>query len=360
MENKIEIVVPILELYESVEDDLRKIGIRIRLDVYDGMDNCIYANKNALKLCLTSILYYFIDKCPELSVLEISLKSYEERIWIIFRSAEEKYRSKRQTPIHNSEMDVIRGYLKTKGIFLREEKLPDEVEIGFENVDWLGGDNVVLEVKNIVYYYKTNKSKNVLNGISYKFEEGKVYAILGASGSGKTTFLSLLAGLDVPVLGTILYEEEDILKGGLNHHRKEHVSLVFQNYNLIDYLTPKENVMLGGNGNPEELLTAVGIQKEDWDRKVLQLSGGQQQRVAIARALASPAKVLLADEPTGNLDEDIGREVTELLQETAHKLGKCVIVVTHSRSMAETADVVIKIEKGKIHEENIREKGEVS
>ena len=211
---------------------------------------------------------------------------------------------------------------------------------------------MVLEVKNIVYYYKTNKSKNVLNGISYKFEEGKVYAILGASGSGKTTFLSLLAGLDVPVLGTILYEEEDILKGGLNHHRKEHVSLVFQNYNLIDYLTPKEN--------PEELLTAVGIQKEDWDRKVLQLSGGQQQRVAIARALASPAKVLLADEPTGNLDEDIGREVTELLQETAHKLGKCVIVVTHSRSMAETADVVIKIEKGKIHEENIREKGEVS
>lgn len=128
MENKIEIVVPILELYESVEDDLRKIGIRIRLDLYDGMDNCIYANKNALKLCLTSILYYFIDKRPELSVLE-------ERIWIIFRSAEEKYRSKRQTPIHNSEMDVIRGYLKTKGIFLREEKLPDEVEIGFENVD---------------------------------------------------------------------------------------------------------------------------------------------------------------------------------------------------------------------------------
>lgn len=102
MENKIEIVVPILELYESVEDDLRKIGIRIRLDLYDGMDNCIYANKNALKLCLTSILYYFIDKRPELSVLEISLKSYEERIWIIFRSAEEKYRSKRQTPIHNS------------------------------------------------------------------------------------------------------------------------------------------------------------------------------------------------------------------------------------------------------------------
>ena len=186
---------------------------------------------------------------------------------------------------------------------------------------------MVLEVKNVVYHYKTNKNKNVLNGISYEFEEGKVYAILGASGSGKTTFLSLLAGLDVPVFGSILYEGEDILKG---------------------------------NGNPEELLAAVGIPKEDWNRRVLQLSGGQQQRVAIARALASPAKVLLADEPTGNLDEDIGREVTEILQETAHKLGKCVIVVTHSRSMAETADVVIKIEKGKIHEESIKEKGEDS
>ncbi len=121
MENKIEIVVPILELYESVEDDLRKIGIRIRLDVYDGMDNCIYANKNALKLCLTSILYYFIDKRPELSVLEISLKSYEERIWIIFRSAEKRNNSEWKMPSRNLEMEVIRGYLKTKYFFERRK-----------------------------------------------------------------------------------------------------------------------------------------------------------------------------------------------------------------------------------------------
>ena len=194
---------------------------------------------------------------------------------------------------------------------------------------------MVLEVKNIVYYYKTNKSKNVLNGISYKFEEGKVYAILGASGSGKTTFLSLLAGLDVPVLGTILDEEEDILKGGLNHHRKKHISLVFQNYNLIDYLTPKENVMLGGNGNPEELLTAVGIQKEDWDRKVLQLSGGQQQRVAIARALASPAKVLLADEPTGNLDPQKSKEIMELLEKINEVENTTIVMVTHDSTIVD-------------------------
>lgn len=135
MENKIEIVVPILELYESVEDDLRKIGIRIRLDLYDGMDNCIYANKNALKLCLTSILYYFIDKRPELSVLEISLKSYEERIWIIFRSAEKRNNSEWKMPSRNLEMEVIRGYFKQKNIFFKENNLLDKVEIGFETVN---------------------------------------------------------------------------------------------------------------------------------------------------------------------------------------------------------------------------------
>lgn len=212
---------------------------------------------------------------------------------------------------------------------------------------------MVLEVKDIVYHYKANKDKNVLNGISYGFEGGTVYAILGTSGSGKTTFLSLLAGLDVPISGSVLYEGQMVLKKGLNAHRKRHVSLVFQNYNLIDYLTPKENVMLGGDKDPEKLLADVGIPKEDWNRKVLQLSGGQQQRVAIARALASPSKVLLADEPTGNLDEETGREVTELLQESAHKLGKCVIVVTHSRDMAQAADIVLKIRKGKIYDEEL-------
>ena len=212
---------------------------------------------------------------------------------------------------------------------------------------------MVLEVKDIVYHYKANKDKNVLNAISYGFDEGTGYAILGTSGSGKTTFLSLLAGLDTPVSGSILYEGQEIQKKGLNFHRRYHVSLVFQNYNLIDYLTPKENVMLGGEGNPEKLLAAVGITKEDWNRRVLQLSGGQQQRVAIARALASPAKVLLADEPTGNLDEETGKEITELLQESAHKLGKCVIVVTHSRDMAEAADVVVKIKNGEIYEEKL-------
>lgn len=135
LENKIEVVIPVLELYESVEDDLQKIGIRIRLDLYDGMDSCIRVNKNALKLCLTNTLYYFIEKCEGLSVLEISLKYYERRIWIILKNAEKQNNAKWEKIIHNLEMEVVRVYFKTKNIFLKEEKLPDKVEIGFETVN---------------------------------------------------------------------------------------------------------------------------------------------------------------------------------------------------------------------------------
>ena len=207
---------------------------------------------------------------------------------------------------------------------------------------------MILEVKNIDYAYKAQKTKKVLNQVSMQFEEGKFYTIVGSSGAGKTTFLSLIAGLDTPICGSILYNGENIQQRGLNYHRKHNVSIVFQNYNLIDYLTTEENVKLGGNKNPEELLSEVNIPREAWKRNVLQLSGGQQQRVAIARALASDAKVLLADEPTGNLDEDTADEIIELLQRTAHELGKCVVVVTHSKKLAEIADEVIQIKNGSI------------
>ncbi len=205
---------------------------------------------------------------------------------------------------------------------------------------------MVLEVKNVNYAYKSQKGKEILKNISMQFEEKKFYTIVGASGAGKTTFLSLLAGLDMPVRGKILYDGEDIQEKGLNYHRKHHVSLVFQNYNLIDYLTTEENVRLGGTKKPQDLLEKVNITREDWKRNVLQLSGGQQQRVAIARALASNAKVLLADEPTGNLDETTAGEIIELLKRTAHELGKCVIVVTHSKYLAAQADEIIMIKDG--------------
>lgn len=206
----------------------------------------------------------------------------------------------------------------------------------------------MLEVKNIYYSYKSKKDKSILNNVSANFKEGVFYSIIGSSGAGKTTLLSLLAGLDKPVKGKVLCNGEDIQKKGLNYHRKHNISLVFQNYNLIDYLTAVENVKLGGDKNPEDLLTEVGIEKEDWKRNVLQLSGGQQQRVAIARALASDAQILLADEPTGNLDETTADEIINLLKKTAHELGKCVIVVTHSRHMAEEADEILEIKNGDI------------
>lgn len=209
---------------------------------------------------------------------------------------------------------------------------------------------MILEAKDVMYSYKSKRDKVVLRNVSAVFEEAVFYAIVGSSGSGKTTFLSLLAGLDTPVSGNIFYDGEDIRKKGLNYHRRHNVSLVFQNYNLIDYLTTEENVKLGGRKNTEKLLQEVSIPREDWERNVLQLSGGQQQRVAIARALASDAKVLLADEPTGNLDEDTANEIIGLIKKTAHELGKCVIVVTHSKQLAMEADVVLEISHGTLQE----------
>ena len=205
---------------------------------------------------------------------------------------------------------------------------------------------MILEANHISYTYRTQKNIPVLHQISAGFQAGRFYSIIGSSGSGKTTFLSLLAGLDTPGEGVIQYDGEDIQKCGLNFHRRHHISLVFQNYNLIDYLTAQENVKLGGTKDPRELLTKVNIPQDAWNRNVLQLSGGQQQRVAIARALASEAKVLLADEPTGNLDETTTGEIIELLKQTAHELGKCVIVVTHSREVAQAADHILKLDHG--------------
>lgn len=206
----------------------------------------------------------------------------------------------------------------------------------------------MLELKNVSYYYKSQRDKVILDGICYQFETGKMYAILGASGSGKTTLLSLLAGLDVPVEGSLKVAGDDISRNRLNVHRKNNISLVFQNYNLIDYLTPVENVKLGGKSDADSILTQMGIDEVQRKRNVMQLSGGQQQRVAIARALASRAPILLADEPTGNLDEDTANEIISIFQGLAHEQEKCVIIVTHSRELAERADIVLTLKKGKL------------
>jgi len=204
---------------------------------------------------------------------------------------------------------------------------------------------MILEARNVSYCYKSQKDKLILKDFSYGFDCGKLYAILGHSGAGKSTLLSLLAGLDSPVQGEILYDGKAVTPNSLAQHRRQHISLVFQSYNLIDYLSPVENVRLGGQGDPQPILESMGIGEEYWNRSVLQLSGGQQQRVAIARALIRDAKVLLADEPTGNLDEATAWEVIEILGNIAHREQKCVIVVTHSRELAAQADETVVLGK---------------
>ena len=205
-----------------------------------------------------------------------------------------------------------------------------------------------LELKNVSYAYE--KGKAVLQNVSGSLETGKMYAILGPSGSGKTTLLSLLGGLDEPTQGGVLFDGEDIAAKGLEHHRRNHISLIFQSYNLIDYMTPVENVRLTAKLDAAPILERLGLKQDEITRNVLKLSGGQQQRVAIARALASDAPVILADEPTGNLDADTAEEITAVLKESAHAFGKCVVVVTHSGEVAKQADVVLEIKRGHLKE----------
>jgi putative ABC transport system ATP-binding protein len=204
----------------------------------------------------------------------------------------------------------------------------------------------IMEIKGVRYSY--DNKRNVLKGVSAELDAGKMYTILGPSGCGKTTLLSLLGGLDSPLEGQILFDGRDIETTGLATHRKNNVAFIFQSYNLIDYLTPKENVALTSKLPPQPILERVGLSEEESKRNVLKLSGGQQQRVAIARALASDAKVILADEPTGNLDEDTAAEITEILKECAHQMNKCVVIVTHSNELAKQADVILRLKKGEL------------
>lgn len=205
----------------------------------------------------------------------------------------------------------------------------------------------ILEIKNLTYSYKDSKEK-VLANVNESFEEGKFYAIIGKSGSGKSTLLSLLAGLDEPDSGKILFNGENIQEIGYTNHRKNNISLVFQNYNLIDYLSPLENIHLVNNQAQQDILLELGLSEHQIKRNVMKLSGGQQQRVAIARALVSSAPVILADEPTGNLDENTASEIIEILKKLAKERSKCVIVVTHSKEVARAADIVFELKNKKL------------
>ncbi len=210
----------------------------------------------------------------------------------------------------------------------------------------------ILELKNISYTY--DKKKYVLKDVNYSFEKGKIYAIVGKSGAGKTTLLSILSSLAAPSKGQILLEGKDVSDIDKYRFRSTEVGVIFQNFNLLTHLTARENVILSMDISAKkisdkkklaaELLRKVEIDDEDIDRRVLQLSGGQQQRVAIARALSYNPNIILADEPTGNLDGETQAEIMNIFRGLADE-GKCVIIVTHSPDVAREADVVYELTK---------------
>ena len=211
----------------------------------------------------------------------------------------------------------------------------------------------IFKLENVKYSYDKT-TKNVLNGLTYEFEKGKIYAIVGKSGSGKTTLLSLMSGLDKPTSGKILYNDQDIAKLNGDEYRSTHVGVVFQSYNLLPHLTALENVILSMDitskkiDNKKEkalkILNDVGINEEKANRRILLLSGGEQQRVAIARALSYEPGVILADEPTGNLDPHNEKQIIDIFTKLAHEENKCVILVTHSKEVASKVDEVYDLE----------------
>lgn len=213
----------------------------------------------------------------------------------------------------------------------------------------------ILQAKNVHYVYQSKYQKvHAVRGIDFTFEEGKFYAIVGKSGCGKTTFLSMLAGLDLPTEGEVIYDGKSTAQHNRDQYRLHAVSLICQSYNLFPLLTVEENVLYpmllrraeNAKQIAEEKLRAVGLDESYFKRLPAMLSGGEQQRVAIARALASDAKIILADEPTGNLDTENSESVFSLLQQLAHEESYCIIVVTHDLAIADKADEILRLKDG--------------
>ena len=212
-----------------------------------------------------------------------------------------------------------------------------------------------LTLQQVSYRYPGG-SRYALDGISGTFSAGKLYAVIGPSGSGKSTLLSLMAGLDRPTEGSLQLNGSDYRSLNLDRCRRQEIAMIFQAFQLFPLLTVLENVCFPMEANgvkqkeakakAKELLTSVGISEEQHQRYPANLSGGEQQRVAIARALSSGAGIILADEPTGNLDTANGNQVMEILLRLAHEEGRCVIVVTHDMDIAAQADEVWRMKDG--------------
>lgn len=212
-----------------------------------------------------------------------------------------------------------------------------------------------LALDNVTYRYHGTR-RDVLRGISARFERGNLYTIIGKSGSGKSTLLSLMAGLDVSRTGEVLFDGSDLKRIDRDLYRARGIGVIFQSYNLITNATAVQNIVLSMHisgsrvknkpAHAYGLLERVGIDRETADRHVLKLSGGEQQRVGIARALAHDPSIIIADEPTGNLDSRTESDILRILSDLAHDEDRCVIIVTHSRRVSGIADVVLGMRNG--------------
>ncbi len=214
--------------------------------------------------------------------------------------------------------------------------------------------NYPIELNHVEYRYPRAKT-NVFNDLSLRFEASKLIGVVGKSGVGKTTLLSLLSGLTVPNSGEVLFLGEDIEKKDRYTYRAKQIGVIFQSYNLLPHLTAIENVILGidvsgikvkdKKGKALALLHQVGLDEVTAHRKILKCSGGEQQRIAIARTLAYEPSVILADEPTGNLDPETANSIMDLFKKLAYEKNKCVIIVTHSLDVAKQCDEIITLKK---------------
>ena len=228
----------------------------------------------------------------------------------------------------------------------------------------------VLSLKDVSYRYEGSE-KDVFNDININFEQGKVYGIIGKSGAGKSTLLSLISGLDTCKSGEILYKNKNLKTIDRDLYRSKDIGVIFQGYNLLLNATAKENILLSmniSNSNQKDkdkyvydLLQDVGIDSDKANRKILNLSGGEQQRIGIARALSHNPDIIIADEPTGNLDNETEEKIMEILISLAHEHHKCVIIVTHSKKVCTYIDEIWGLKSGKllfIKDENIKVKAD--
>ncbi len=243
---------------------------------------------------------------------------------------------------------------------IKDKKIKTDTKVNKKQtkiVNETKSDNI-LELKDVSYRYSdAKKDEYVLKNINYNFKLGKIYAIKGKSGSGKTTLLSLISGLEKKYQGTILYNSKNLKKMDLDVYRNTDIGIVFQSYNLLPHLTASENIILSMDiskvkvknkkAKAIELMKSVGLSENLAKRRVLKLSGGEQQRVSIARSLSYNPKIILADEPTGNLDKETENEILDIFVRLAHEENKCVIIVTHSTNVCDQVDEIYELKPQK-------------